>query len=264
MDSLKNWLRQILGQYGHSIFEIYYYCRYQLFYRGSKYFCPCCSAKLSKFMPLRMHSGTLIPSVVCPRCDSHPRHRLLWHYLCAEHGSLFKREFQFLHIAPEFCFARHFRKIKSLRYVTADLEMPQVDCRVDICSLPFITNSFDILFCNHVLEHIPNDRLAMLELFRVLRPGGWALLQVPIDKQCSQTLEDDSIVHPEERERYYGQFDHVRQYGTDFQSRLTGAGFDVEAIKYSDTLSVAVIKQCGLDPEEIIYLCRKNNDTTDH
>jgi len=142
--------------------------------------------------------------------------------------------------------------------------MPQVDCRVDVCSLPFVTNSFDILFCNHVLEHIPADRLAMLELFRVLRPGGWALLQVPINKQCSQTLEDDSIVLPEERERYYGQFDHVRQYGTDFQSRLTGAGFDVEAIKYSDTLSVAVIKQCGLDPEEIIYLCRKNNDTTDH
>jgi SAM-dependent methyltransferase len=260
MDSLKLWLQQILGRHSYAVVELYYFCRYQLFYRGDKRTCPCCSARLKNFLPLRTHTGTLVPSVICPRCDAHPRHRLLWHYLRAKHGELFMTELQFLHLAPEFCFTRHFRKLKNLHYVTADIEMPQVDCRVDICHLPFAENSFDVLFCNHVLEHVPADREAMSELFRVLRPAGWALLQVPIDKQLSQTLEDESIVSPEERERLFGQNDHVRQYGADFQGRLSAAGFAVEVIEYPGTLNPSLIEECGLDPDESIYLCRKRSD----
>ncbi len=263
MDSLKLWLRQRLGRYSYSFVESYYFCRYQLLYRGNKRICPCCSARLKKFLPMRTRAGILVPSVMCPRCDAHPRHRLLWHYLCAEHGELFESKLQLLHVAPEFCFARYFRKMKNLYYVTVDLEMSQVDCRADVCRLPFAEDSFDVLFCNHVLEHVPADREAISELFRILRPGGWALLQVPIDRKRSQTLEDETIISPKERERCFGQYDHVRQYGTDFQGRLAGAGFAVEILAYPDTLSATVVEQCGLDPDETIYLCRKNAANAD-
>src|SRR5690606_2967669 len=119
------------------------------------------------------------------------------------------------------------QKNHRLNYVTADLDSPYAAVRMDVCDIPFRDEVFDVVLCNHVLEHVPDDHVALLEIYRVLRQGGWAILQVPIDSDLEVTFEDESIVDPEQRKMVYGQDDHVRQYGRDYPSRLRNAGFTV-------------------------------------
>lgn len=199
------------------------------------------------------HTGVSI----CPRCDAHPRHRLLWMFLVKTRVELFEASMALLHIAPETCYLRQFKRQRKLHYVTADIASPIADCRLDLCRMPFLTESFDVILCNHVLEHISDDRKAMQELFRVLKPGGWAVLQVPVDRHRRTTFEDGTICQPDERERIYGQRDHVRVYGLDYRERLESTGFNVDVIDFVAGVGNEEVVRCGLDNDEDIYLCKK-------
>jgi predicted SAM-dependent methyltransferase len=136
-----------------------------------------------------------------------------------------------LHIAPEVSLMRHFKRLyKSDNYLTADLESPLADMHFDVQSIPLADNSIDVIICNHLLEHVEDDRQAMRELHRVLRPGGWAVVLVPEDRARATTFEDDTITDPKLRTELFGQYDHRRVYGRDYDERLRDAGFRVERI----------------------------------
>jgi ubiquinone/menaquinone biosynthesis C-methylase UbiE len=145
----------------------------------------------------------------------------------------------------------------QLDYITADLSSSLASTKADIMNIPYKDNSFDIVLCNHVLEHVEDDQKAMRELRRVLSPGGWAILQSPIDTRLAQTFEDPTIVSPEERERAFGQHNHVRMYGRDYRERLENAGFTVKVDSYSKELGPDVARKYGLLDEEI-YFCTKH------
>lgn len=145
----------------------------------------------------------------------------------------------------------------KIKYINSDLNPLVADRKIDITDINFGNDYFDFIICNHVLEHIRDDKKAMSELFRVLKPGGEAILQVPISKHNKKTFEDFSIILPEEREKYFGQKDHVRIYGKDYKKRLESVGFKVDLCDIKMFLSIKEIKKCGLNEEEILYLCRK-------
>ena len=163
-----------------------------------------------------------------------------------------------LHLAPEQAFAKRFRAMGHLDYVTADLNSPLADIKADICNLPFEDHSFDCVLCNHVLEHIPDDKRAMSELFRVMKPGGFGVFQVPLDRERKATFEDPGITDKAERVRLFGQYDHVRVYGMDYFDRLRQVGFKVEAIDYTSELHPEEIDRYRLAEGELIPVVFKN------
>ena len=233
MDTLKRIVFRLLGSNSHYVVELYYLLRHRMFYGGDRFECPCCGAHLSRFKPMIHFSGGETAGMICPRCDAHPRHRLLWTYLLKQRQDLFENNLRLLHIAPEFCFTRHFREMRNLQYISVDLASPLADTHADVCTLPFADASFDVILCNHLLEHVCNDMMAMKELYRVLKSDGWAIMQVPLDRNLAITFEDARITTPLERERHFGQHDHVRRYGVDYSDRLAKAGFDVEVIDHT-------------------------------
>ena len=160
-------------------------------------------------------------------------------------------------MAPEQCFLDVFKKMKNLDYTTADLYSPIVDIKADILDLPFDDNSFDIILCNHVLEHIEDDTKAMSELYRVLKPNGMGIFQIPQDLSLEKTYEDFSITSEEERMKHFGQYDHVRIYGKDYFDRLRKVGFKVEEVNYSKTISVKLVDKYRLVKGEILPVCFK-------
>lgn len=162
-----------------------------------------------------------------------------------------------MHIAPEQCFIHRFKKLKNLDYITADLYSPIVDVKADILDLPFKDNSFDVVFCNHVLEHIEEDKKAMQELYRVLKPNGFGIFQVPQDVNLEKTYEDFSITAPQDRAKHFGQYDHVRVYGKDYFDRLRQVGFTVNEIDYTKKLPEEKIKRFALTKGEILPVCVK-------
>lgn len=147
--------------------------------------------------------------------------------------------------------------MKNLNYTTTDLNSPIADVKADICNLPFKDNEFDFIICNHVLEHIPDDTKAMMELYRILAPGGTAILQVPYKADLDTTFEDDSITDPKERAKIFGQYDHVRVYGMDYFTKLESIGFNVEAVDYTSTLTSEEVEKHKLPKGELIPVCRK-------
>ncbi len=147
----------------------------------------------------------------------------------------------------------------NLDYVSAGLDSPLAMVKMDITNIAYGDNSFDAILCVHVLEHVMDDQTAMSELFRVLKPGGWAILQSPIDLNRDKTFEDPNIVLPEDRERIFGQNDHVRIYGRDYEDRLAKAGFALKVDSYVKDLGPVLIKKYGLAKDEDIYLCSKPN-----
>jgi SAM-dependent methyltransferase len=173
---------------------------------------------------------------------------------------LFTRPASLLHIAPEPCLARHLGSAPGIRYVTADLEPAHANVSVDITQLGFATDSFDVILCSHVLEHIPDDAAAMAEFFRVLKPGGWAMLQVPLDETREHTFEDPAVIDPAERERLFDQTDHVRVYGRDYGARLERARFRVDVDDFAYSLDARTVAKYALLPESI-YVCRKDVET---
>lgn len=229
-------------------------CTYRSWlYRGDAVACPCCEGRFTKFLPFGV---TPRDNAQCPKCNLLERHRLLWFYF-KERTNLFRDNLKVLHVAPETLFSERFKQLPNLDYLTVDLESELAMVKMDITQMSFPDNSFDVILCNHVLEHIPEEEKAMGELFRVLKPGGWSILQVPIDHNREITLEDDRICTPEDRQKYYGQSDHVRMYGRDYPERLGKVGFTVTVDYYAQTLDKALVERHGLSQEEI-YLCHKN------
>ncbi len=217
---------------------------------GRNNFCPICASNIKRFKPYGIKQR---PNAVCPICGSLERHRLIWLYLERETDLFLDAHKRMLHIAPELCFSNKLIQTSNLDYLTGDLLQPAM-MKIDITNIQFPDNSFDVVYCSHVLEHVPNDKQAMKEFARVLKPSGWAILQVPISGEY--TMEDLSITDPDERTRLYGQADHVRYYGKDYKQRLEDSGFQVNVISYLESFSEQELKFYGFSREkEDIYLC---------
>jgi len=225
-----------------------------LFYKGDKYTDPIDGKSFRKLLPYGY--GEQRENALSPSTLSLERHRLLWLYLQNE-TDFFTTSKKVLHIAPEQCFINRFKKQKNLDYTTADLYSPIVDVKADILDLPFDDNSFDVVFCNHVLEHIKDDEKAMRELYRVLKPNGMGVFQIPQDLSLEKTYEDFTITSPEERTKYFGQYDHVRVYGKDYFERLRAVGFTVNEVDYTKTLSKELVEKYCLVKGEILPVCFK-------
>ncbi len=195
-------------------------------------------------------------NVLSPSTLSLERHRLLWLYLKNE-TEFFTKSLKVLHFAPEQAFYKRFKNLSNIEYTTTDLNSPLAEIKADICDLPFDDNSFDVILCNHVLEHIPNDTKAMEELYRILAPNGWGIFQIPQDLKREKTFEDDSIIDKKERTRIFGQYDHVRIYGIDYFDKLRSIGFKVEEVNYTKQLSQENVEKYRLAKGEIIPLVRK-------
>ena len=224
------------------------------FYRGSKFHDPINNKSYRKFLPYGYNN--IRDNALSPGSLSLERHRLLWLYLQNE-TQIFKKKYKVLHVAPEQAFYKRFIKLNNLDYVTFDMNSPIAKIKGDICNLPFSENQFDFILCNHVLEHVNDDIAAMLELFRVLKKNGVAILQVPIDLTKNKTYEDSTITDKKERMKAFGQYDHVRTYGKDYFERLEKSGFKVEKNFYSKNFSDEEIYKYGINKNEIIPICRK-------
>ena len=215
--------------------------------------CPCCGYSADAFLPFGIVKR---PNAMCPQCRSLERHRLLWKFFQDETHLLTAR-LRVLHIAPEQRLQRELSQLVNLDYLSIDLESPLAMMRADMTLMPFKDDVFDVILCSHVLEHVPDDGQAMRELRRVLQPGGWALLQSPMDDRLATTFEDPSVTDPDERQRLFGQRDHVRVYGRDYADRLRAAGFDVEINDYASRLGAETRTAHAL-MDEALYIGRKS------
>ena len=222
--------------------------------KGNKYTDPIDNKSFRKFLPYGYQVQR--QNVLSPSTLSLERHRLLWLYLTNE-TDFFTSKKKVLHMAPEQCFLARFRKLNH-DYKTADLDSPIADVKADIVNLPFNDNSFDVIFCNHVLEHIQDDTKAMKELFRVMKKGGMGVFQVPQNLNRDVTFEDNSITDPKERAKIFGQYDHVRVYGRDYFDKLRSIGFNVEEVNYSQKISSELLSRYRLMEGELLPVVFKN------
>ncbi|PZD79714.1 class I SAM-dependent methyltransferase [Mesonia sp. K7] len=222
--------------------------------KGEKYTDPIDGKSFRTFLPYGYQKQR--PNVLSPSTLSLERHRLLWLYLQRK-TNFFTEKAKMLHFAPEQAFYERFKKMENLDYTTTDLNSPLADVKADICNLPFEDNTYNIILCNHVLEHIPDDHKAMQELYRILKPGGYAILQVPQDNNRKHTFEDNSITDKKERTKIFGQYDHVRVYGLDYFKKLEAVGFDVKQVRLSEQLSQEEIERYRINSTEILPVCYK-------
>ena len=230
-----------------------------LLYIGKGKECPLCGCRRRKFLPY----GYVSPreNALCPNCLALERHRLLWLWLLREsdlgRGAVALP--RLLHIAPEVALMRKFRKMYSSqpdRYITADLESPLADMHFDVQQIPMGDGEVDTIICNHILEHVEDDIKALRELYRILRPNGWAVILSPVDLEREHTFEDDTITDPKERTCIFGQYDHRRIYGRDYVERLAAVGFEVYDIPYKEEFSQKEQELYAL-PDEHLYVVRK-------
>jgi len=222
--------------------------------KGNNYTDPIDNKSFRKFLPYGYEVQR--QNVLSPSTLSLERHRLLWLYLTNE-TNFFTSKKKVLHMAPEQCFLSRFKKLNH-EYITADLDSPIADVKADIVNLPFNDNSFDVIFCNHVLEHIQDDTKAMKELFRVMKKGGMGVFQVPQDLNRDVTFEDNSITDPKERAKIFGQYDHVRVYGRDYFDKLRSVGFKVEEVNYYQKISSELSSRYRLMEGELLPVVFKN------
>lgn len=226
-----------------------------LFLSGNRFEDPIDGKTYRKLLPYG-YGEVQRPNALSPSSHSLERHRLLWLYLKRE-TDFFEKKRKLLHVAPEQCFLGIFRKMKNLDYVTADIESPIADIKLDVQEMPFEDASFDMVLCNHVLEHVPDDRKAIREIRRVLKKDGFAIMQVPQRFDWKKTLEDPSITDRAERERLFGQYDHLRMYGMDYPERLQEEGFKVEVYDIADKIGEDLFERYALPKGEMLYICRK-------
>ena len=208
------------------------------------------------FMPKVKPVGPNRRNATCPGCGANDRHRHLWLYLL-NRTNLFSDPLRVVHFAPEWPIEKRLRRCPNLDYTSADVVPGRAMVRMDIMDIPRPDKSFDVALCSHVLEHVPDDRKAISELFRILKPGGWATLMVPLDYDRARTFEDPSVVSPEERERLFWQADHVRLYGRDFKDRLEQAGFGVSIEWYRPEPAKDVVRRYSLKRHDAIYVCSR-------
>lgn len=229
---------------------------------GDKFYCPICEGRFRTFLS----SGDLTMGDVihkntrCPRCGSEPRQRILWLFL-KNKTDFFTGKNKVLHFAPEHCFHNRLRRMSNLDYVSVDIDPKKAMLGMDITDIRFKDNTFDYIFCLHVLEHVQNDVKAMGELFRVIKQKGKAIIMVPI---VGDTTMEEKIDAPEERIKYYGQIDHVRLYGSDIKNRLESIGFFVDPVSYIDELNLnnrassrLLVDDSRYNTKEDIYVCVK-------
>lgn len=230
-----------------------------LWYVGRGKECPLCGCRRRKFLPYGY--VTQRDNALCPNCLALERHRTLWLWLLREsdigRGAVALP--RLLHVAPEVALMRKFSRIYAKQpadYVTADLESPLADLHFDIQHIPLEDESFDVVICNHIMEHVEDDRLAMREILRIMRKGGWGVILSPVDLQREKTFEDDTITDEAERTRIFGQYDHRRIYGRDYAERLRDAGFEVYECDYANLIP-AKEKQLYALTDEPLYIVRK-------
>ncbi len=243
-----------------------------VYYFGYKYKCPFCKNSFRKLLA----GGFDLPVIyekeiigagrrkncVCPRCYSTDRDRLILLYL-QNYSNIFTDKLDVIHVAPSGSLKAFLSKLDNINYqagvkyhegfyYSKDISI------IDITDLKFEDKSFDVIFCNHVLEHIIDDHKAMSELYRILRPGGWAILQVPISRVLTETYEDSSITDPKEREKHFGQFDHVRIYGQDYPKRLEKAGFRVKQFDPVEYMNLLEAEKYAINQKEILFVAYKD------
>ena len=223
-----------ISRYQTKIYDIYLNLK-KLLFKGKAYYCPCCESSLKNFYKINK-----IFTAVCPICGALERHRLFLVYLKQE-TDIFTKNLKFLYIAPNYALQRIFKNSTNLKYISGDLNSSIAMIKLDITNIHFNDNFFDVILCFHVLEHISDDFLAMKELFRVLKPKGWAILQVPIDYNRKKTLESPKIT------RVFGQKDHVRIYGTDYKDRLEKVGFIVKLDNFAKNIDSDILIKYGLE-----------------
>jgi SAM-dependent methyltransferase len=223
-------------------------------YRGEGRYCPVCEKSAKRFVPYGLPPRE---EACCIHCGALERHRMTWSYFERETNLFDGQDKRVLHIAPERQFEKLLRRRIGSGYLTADLFNPRAMVKMDITDIQYEDNSFDVVYCSHVLEHVNDDQKAMREFRRVLKPTGWAVLLVPLTAE--RTFEDPSITDPNERVRLFGQDDHVRRYGPDFLDRLHDAGFAVTVVEATDFLSSSEISamRIGADVDDKIFLCKK-------
>lgn len=248
-----------------------------LYYKGDKYTCPYCKKSFRKMLaggfdlPVikekNIIGGGYRKNLVCPRCYSTDRDRLIYWYF-KNKTDIFVKKSKLLHIAPEGCLKALLSSHENIDYFTGDKFTKGYDAyyydrdviQLDVKNIPYKDNEFDIIICNHVLEHIKDGKKALSEIYRVLKPNAWAMLQVPISSKLDKTFQDDNINTPEDREKYYGQFDHVKIYGKDYIEILEDAGFKVKLYKPLGDIfdSADEMKKYSVNPEENIYIAYKS------
>lgn len=225
-------------------------------YYGQRYEDPITGVTYRKFLPYGYGGRAKRKNVLCPGSLSLERHRLLWLYL-KQRTNFFTVPHKMLHIAPEQCFYKLFKAQKNLDYTTGDYNSPIADIHFDLHQAPFADNTYDVIFCNHVLEHVEDADQCMRELYRIMKPGGWGIFQVPLDTAREKTYEDKSITSPEQRELHFWQKDHLRLFGLDYKDKLAAAGFKVKADDFVNTLTPELVDRYRLPAGEIIYFCEK-------
>ena len=226
----------------------------RIIFHGKRYTDPIDNSNYSKF--LSYGYKRIRKNALCPGTLSLERHRLLWLYLDNETNFL-NSSLKVLHVAPEQVFYKKFKKLKNWDYLTFDLNSPIEDFTGDLTSTNFKDESFDLIICNHVLEHIKDDKSALNEIYRVLKYNGISILQVPINVRREKTFEDSTIKSKIQREKYFGQYDHVREYGLDFKDRVEQSGFKVQMINYSKKISKDLIIKYGLMKNDLIPIAKK-------
>ena len=227
-----------------------------LLYKGNTVECPVCEKSFSKFLSYGSDVAHR-ENVLCPYDLTLERHRLMWLYLKEQSNFFSANKLDVLHIAPEQCFHKKFKNQKNLNYLTGDLVSPIADMHFDLHEIPLEDNRFDVVFCNHVLEHVDDAHQCMSELYRVMKPGGWGIMQVPLDYTRDTTYEDASITSPEEREKHFCQKDHVRLFGNDYPEWLKKAGFEVETFDVNQKYSSEMVDRYRLIKEEMIFVVSK-------
>lgn len=221
-------------------------------YHGNLVTCSCCHGNWSAFLPGGVQKR---PNAACPRCGALERHRFFAHLL-RQRGNVFAGK-RVLHVAPEPVISSIIQEQVPTTYTTVDLAAsPAIDVVADITALPFYDALFDMVVCNHVLEHVTDDLAAMRELRRVLAADGIAILSQPIDWTRATTEEDPSCSDPAERIRRFGQSDHVRLYGADILGRLQSADFSCEILKPSEMVDDVDMHRYGFKSDESLLWCR--------
>jgi SAM-dependent methyltransferase len=228
-------------------------------YKGDKVFCPICNLKFKKFGPFGVEKRL---NARCVNCGSLERHRLIYLYLKNQTNVFDPNvKIKMLHFAPEGCLYDVLSQKENIDYIVGDIDPDFYNNKLkgsikvqklDITDIDFEDNYFDVILCSHILEHIPDDKRAMSELYRVMKKDGWGIIQIPIDYKRATTYEDFTITTPRGREKAFGRFDHVRWYGRDFKDKLTNAGFDIkEEDLYIKSFSTEEVIHYGL--QEKIY-----------
>lgn len=248
-------------------------------YWGFQYSCPLCNKNFRKFVPNNKRTGGQMTiekykivamgtraNYACPRCGSTDKERLVWLYLTRE-MKISSRHLKILHAAPEIKTRKILSSLPNIEYISGDKfegDTRYSDGRysgamyLDVTKIPFQNDKFDLIICNHVLEHVPDDRRAVKEMYRVLKPGGRAILQVPVSYQLERTIENKNIVDPTEREKAFGQKDHVRVYSeADYISKLNEAGFKIRPVEQKEFLRPEEIENAGLSRREKVYVAEK-------